>query len=109
MYSSEPPGNPDAPLLQSVLEPLLDDFQYWFSESKILLNSPKADCLNAEQRKSLINQIETALQEVATARILLLTTDGQAGVETSLVMSWHQQVLQCWQAAQQIRQTRQSS
>ncbi|MEO1181368.1 MAG: DUF2605 domain-containing protein [Cyanobacteria bacterium J06636_28] len=109
MYSSEPPNEADTPLVQSVLEPLLNDFQYWFSESKTLLTSPKADCLDAEQRQSLIDQVEATQQAVNTARTLLLATDGQAGVEPSLVMTWHQLVLRCWQAAQQIRQTSQAS
>ncbi|MGF1522483.1 MAG: DUF2605 domain-containing protein [Leptolyngbyaceae cyanobacterium] len=109
MYSPESPRQPDTPLVQSVLEPLLNDFQYWFSESKTLLTSPQADCLEAKQRQSLIGQIEVAQREVATARTLLLTTDGQAGVETSIVMNWHQLVLQCWQASKQIRQAGQTS
>ena len=104
MFSPERSDIPEQPLVQTLLEPLLNDFQHWFSESTTLLTSPGANCVAVEQRQELIEQIKTAQQEVATARTLLLTTDGQAGVETSIVMGWHQLVLQCWQVARQIRQ-----
>ncbi|MEM9005820.1 MAG: DUF2605 domain-containing protein [Cyanobacteria bacterium P01_F01_bin.86] len=105
MDSFESPNPPDKPLVQVLLEPLLNDFQNWFQEYKTLLTSSQAGCLAASQRHELVEQIEHAQQEVSTARTLLLTTDGQAGVETSMVMSWHQLVLQCWQTARQIRQS----
>ena len=95
---------PDQSLLQALLSPLLDDFQYWFDEASDLLDSPKADCLPLEQRHGLSEQIALAQQEVATARILLMATDGQVGVDTAMVGNWHQLVAQCWQLARQIRQ-----
>ncbi|MEO1093518.1 MAG: DUF2605 domain-containing protein [Cyanobacteria bacterium J06638_28] len=93
----------DQPLIKTILEPLLDDFQYWFSQSEELLTSEKATCMVAQEREGLLNRISTAQKEVATARTLLLATAGQAGVEASMVTHWHQLVGQCWQAAQYIR------
>lgn len=107
MFSSEPPPEPKQPLVQTLLEPLLNDFQHWFSESKTLLTSPKADTVETAMREDLLQQIDTAQQEVVTAKMLLMTTDGQAGVETSMVMGWHQLVMRCWQVARQIRQNSQ--
>lgn len=100
---------PDQPLIKTILEPLLDDFQYWFSQSEELLTSEKATCMVAQEREDLLNRISTAQKEVATARTLLLATAGQAGVEATMVANWHQLVGHCWQAARYIRRENASS
>lgn len=104
MFPVEHSGNSDQPLLQTILEPLLDDFQYWFDQSHRLLTSPKSSCLETEYRQTLLGQLDTAGKEIATARTLLAATNGQAGVETSMVMNWHGLVAQCWQASRRVRQ-----
>lgn len=104
MFPIENSSHSDQPLLQTILEPLLDDFQYWFDQSRTLLTSSKSDCLETEYRQALLNQLATADKEIITARTLLMATNGQAGVETSMVMGWHGLVAQCWQASQQVRQ-----
>ncbi|MBE7383060.1 MAG: DUF2605 domain-containing protein [Leptolyngbya sp. SIO1E4] len=109
MFSSEPSNTPDQPLVKALLEPLLDDFQYWFSEANTLLTSPKADCLATEQRHGLLEKIGVAQQEVATARTLLMATDGQAGVDTAMLRNWHQLVSICWQTAQKVRKHNRSA
>ncbi len=98
-------NQPEQPLAQAILEPLLDDFQYWFSESQQLLTSDRANCLVPEDRAQLLDRLTQAQQEVATARTLLLATAGQAGVETAVVGQWHQLVGRCWRAARSIRQS----
>lgn len=107
MFFPEPSDIPDQSLMKAILEPLLDDFQYWFSEAKALLASPKADCLVAEQRKTLMERIGTAQKEVSAARILFAATDGQAGVDMAMVMNWHQLVSQYWRVSSHIRQINQ--
>lgn len=104
MFSDESPQPADQPLLQTILEPLLDDFLYWFGETKSLLESPKADCLAAAERDALTEELSTAQQEVATAKTLMLATGGDAGVEVAVVGQWHQLVNKCWQTARRIRQ-----
>lgn len=103
MVSPERPNDSDQALVQTVLEPLLDDFQYWFHEASTLLTSPTADTLAPEQRYPLLEQVKAAQKEVAIARTLLLATGGQAGVDTAIVGSWHQLVSQCWQVARYLR------
>jgi len=95
---------PDKPIVQEILEPLLDDFQYWFGETKSLLNSPKADCLAAGDRQSLTQELNEAQQAVATARTLMLATEGRAGVDMAVVGQWHRLVSKCWQTSRYIRQ-----
>lgn len=107
MFSPESSHQPEQPLVQAVLEPLLDDFQYWFSETAALLESPKAACIDMSERQALADQITEAQREVATARTLMLATEGSAGVDVSLVGKWHQLVSRCWQTARKIRQQNQ--
>jgi len=102
-FSDSSPSS-DQPLIQAILEPLLDDFQFWFREAQTLLASPAAECLDHDQRTTILNEIEQAQQEVATARTLLLATDGKAGVDTTMVGQWHKLVSRCWGVARQVRQ-----
>ncbi|MEM6837170.1 MAG: DUF2605 domain-containing protein [Cyanobacteria bacterium P01_C01_bin.120] len=95
---------PEKPVVQAILEPLLDDFQYWFGETKQLLNSPKADCLAKRDRQDLVEELTEAEQSVGTAKTLMLATGGKAGVELSVVTQWHQLVAKCWQTSRYIRQ-----
>lgn len=97
-------NQPEPPILQAVLEPLLDDFQYWFSETQSLLASAKADCLADGDRQGLAQELDEAQQAVATARTLMLATDGNAGVELDVVSQWHRLVNKCWQTSRYIRQ-----
>lgn len=104
MIAPQQPDKPSGTMVQTVLEPLLDDFQYWFSEAEALLASPKAEALATGEKEALAAQLTAAQKEVATARTLLLATEGQAGVDTAVVMGWHQLVARCWQVARQLRQ-----
>lgn len=108
MFSRENFNQPQPSILQEVLEPLLDDFRYWFSETKDLLNSPKADCLPFDERQHLLDEINISQEQVTTAKTLLLATNGNAGVDTALVAQWHQLVNKCWQTSRRIREMNQN-
>lgn len=94
---------PESDLLKTVLEPLLDDFEYWFSRSRTLLENQKISFLEDEKQANLLERLVQAEHEVSTARSLLKITDGQAGVETSILMTWHQLVNECWQISLRSR------
>jgi hypothetical protein len=100
--SADSASNP--PLVQAILEPLLDDFQYWFQEAEHILTSAQGETLAIAERQTLLDQIRAAQQEVATARTLLLATEGNVGVEMEMIGQWHQLVGKCWQTARQVRQ-----
>lgn len=108
MFSQNSSDQSDQPLVQSILEPLLDDFQYWFRETQALLNSPKANCLDESERQELAEQLDNAKQEVSIARTLMLATGGNAGVDVSVVGQWHQLVNKCWKTSRYVRQHSQS-
>jgi Protein of unknown function (DUF2605) len=94
---------PEPDFLKNLLEPLLDDFQYWFDRSRSLLEVQDLKFLGEEQQADLLNRIKQAQQEVATAKMLLLATDGQVGVDTAIMMPWHQLVAECWKVGMKFR------
>lgn len=90
-------------LLKAVLEPLLEDFQYWFTRSCSLLERKKITFLTDKEQVDLLARLSHAQQEVGVAQMLLKATDGQAGIETSTLVPWHQLVAECWQISQRWR------
>ncbi|MBD2462658.1 DUF2605 domain-containing protein [Oscillatoria sp. FACHB-1407] len=99
---------PEPDLLKTLLEPLLDDFQHWFEQSRSLLESEDICFLGDEQQADLLARVKQAQQEVSTAQMLLKLTDGQVGVETAVLIPWHQLVTECWQVAVRLRLQRSS-
>ena len=97
------PNSPEPDLLKTLLKPLLEDFQYWFERSQSLLETQSIDFLGAEKQADLLARVREARQEVSTAQMLMNATDGQVGVETSVLMPWHQLVTECWQVSIRYR------
>lgn len=95
------PTDPD--LLKTLLAPLLEDFQYWFERSRILLETHTIKFLGEESQAGLLARVKQAQQEVSVAQTLLTATDGQVGVETAVLMPWHSLVTECWQVAVRFR------
>ena len=90
-------------LLKTLLEPLLEDFQYWFSRSRSLLETEDITFLSEEQQSDLLSRVKTAQQEVSTAQMMFQATNGQVGVETSTLVPWHRLVSECWQVGMRWR------
>jgi predicted flavoprotein YhiN len=90
-------------LLKTILEPLLEDFQYWFSRARVLLESEKISFLSDEEQAKLLKKVQESQQEVRAAQALFKATDGQAGIDTATLVPWHQLVAQCWQVAMRWR------
>lgn len=90
-------------LLKTVLEPLLDDFQYWFEKSRSLLESDKMPFLSAEEQAQLLARIIQSKKEVRTARVLFNAVEGAAGIDSKMLLPWHQLVAECWSVAQKWR------
>lgn len=100
-YPNPTPSEPD--LLKELLEPLLDDFQYWFGRSRTLLESNTISFLDAEQQADLLRRVKYAQQEVRTAQMMMQLTDCQVGLDTALLMPWHRLVTECWQVGMRFR------
>ncbi|MGG6266491.1 DUF2605 domain-containing protein [Leptolyngbya sp. AN03gr2] len=99
---------PEPDLVKTVLEPLLDDFQYWFSRSRTLLESETIPFLTSEEHIDLLDRVIQTQQEVTTVQSLLRITDGQAGVDTSVLVNWHHLVSECWQVSMKLRSRKSS-
>lgn len=91
-------------LLKTVLEPLLEDFQYWFARSRSLLESEQIPFFSAEEQARLLARIESSQKEVSTAQMLFKATDGEAGIDSKILLPWHQLVAECWSVAQKWRE-----
>lgn len=102
MHQSQPS---EQELLKSVLQPLLEDFQYWFSRSRCLLETEDITFLSEEQQSDLLARVQHAQQEVSTAQMLFNATEGQVGIETSTLVPWHRLVSECWQVGRRWRST----
>jgi hypothetical protein len=94
-------------LLKAILEPLLEDFQYWFSRSRTRLESEQVIVLSPAEQADLLQRVKTAQEEVSATQSLFQATDGNVGVEMSTIGHWHKLVTECWQVAMQNRQQQQ--
>lgn len=102
-FKMQPSQPTEKELLKNILEPLLDDFQYWFSRSRSLLESERISFLSIEEQDQLLNRIKESEQQVKTASMLFKVTDGQAGIDTQVLLPWHQLVAECWNIARKWR------
>ncbi|MEM9539344.1 MAG: DUF2605 domain-containing protein [Cyanobacteria bacterium P01_E01_bin.42] len=100
------PPPPEGEILKAVLEPLLEDFLYWFSRSRSLLKSESLDWLSESDRLALLERVQTAEKEVRTARLLFQATEGKAGIDPATLIPWHRLVVECWQVSAKRRQQR---
>lgn len=94
---------PEPELLKALLQPLLEDFHYWFERAKALLGTHRIDFLGEEEQSNLLRRVEQAQQEVQTAQLLLKMTDGRVGVDTAILLPWHKLVTECWQVGMRFR------
>jgi hypothetical protein len=94
-------------LLKTVLEPLLEDFQYWFGRSRTLLESEQMSFFTTQEQAELLARIVHSQQEVQTAQMLFRATDGLAGIDSKILLPWHQLVAECWDVARQLRENKQ--
>lgn len=88
-------------IVPKLLEPLLDDFLYWFGQSIRRLKAGPLEFMTAEEQAQLLQSIQTAMQEVQSAKALLQATG--VGVAPETLNTWHQWVVQGWRIAQQQR------
>jgi hypothetical protein len=90
-------------LLKTVLEPLLEDFQDWFSRSRSLLESENLSFFSTEEQTELLDRIKQTQQEVSAAMMLFRATNGEAGIPSSMLVPWHRLVAECWEVARRWR------
>jgi hypothetical protein len=94
---------PEAELLKSLLEPLLEDFKYWFERSATLLETEEIHFLSGEDQSDLLARVKQAQREVAAAKALFQATGGQVAIEIAALMPWHRLLAECWQVSARFR------
>lgn len=102
-FSMSQPSPAEQKLLKSVLEPLLKDFEYWFSLSCDLLESERISFLSEEAQADLLERVKHNQQQVATAQLLFQATDGKTGIDMAVIAPWHHLASDCWQIAHRWR------
>jgi hypothetical protein len=103
-YFMVDPSPSDTDLLKSILQPLFEDFQYWFGRSRHLLETQRLSFMEPQQQADLLDRVKQAQQEVSSAQMLFQATNGTAGVQMDVLMPWHQLLTECWQVAMRFRQ-----
>ncbi|MBD2341342.1 DUF2605 domain-containing protein [Calothrix sp. FACHB-156] len=87
---------PGAEVLKALLEPLLEDFQYWFARSRKFLETEQISFMSEQDKSDLLLRIQQAQDELNTAKMMFSATDGQVGIEMATIKPWHELVTECW-------------
>ncbi|XTZ11925.1 MAG: DUF2605 domain-containing protein, partial [cyanobacterium endosymbiont of Rhopalodia inflata] len=93
----------ESELLTTILEILLEDFQYWFFRAQTLLESERITLLSPEEQDELLARVNKSKQEVITAQILFKATDQKTRIDTAILVLWHKLVAECWQISMRWR------
>lgn len=93
-------------ILKTVLEPLLEDFQYWFSSTRTLLESERLPFYSEQEQAELLQKIKHGQQQVTAAQMLFKATAGKAGIDFKMLIPLHQLVAECWDVSRKWRQSK---
>jgi len=97
---------PTAELLKTVLEPLLEDFDYWFGEALKLLQNEKIEFMSDQEQCDLLLRVQQAQAELSTFKMLFIATDAKVGIDMATLTPWHKLVTECWSVGIRFRQLR---
>lgn len=99
---------PGTELLKTVLEPLLEDFQYWFTRSREFLETERLSFMSEQEQSDLLLRVKQAQDELNTAKMLFTATDEQVGIDMATVRTWHLLVAECWKVSMRFHQEREA-
>ena len=83
-------------ILESLLESLLTDFEYWFTRGYELIEQSSDEVMNFEERQDLSGRLEEGLQAVKAARALTHAADKPVAVSMKAMAPWHGLVIEVW-------------
>lgn len=81
--------------MQQVLEPLLEDFIYWFDRSISMIENERLSFMTEAEQAELLSRVKEKLREVQSANLLFKATDKQVGVDVKAMVPWHQLLMEC--------------
>jgi hypothetical protein len=91
-------------VLRDLLEPLLEDFRYWFQRAHDLLSRERLAFMTEVEQTHLLERVTQAQKEVATASLLFQATGHKVGVDVAALMPWHQLLMECQAVGMRYRQ-----
>lgn len=71
---------PGTELLKTVLEPLLEDFQHWFTRSRHLLETEQLSFMSDQEQSDLLLRVKQAQEELSTPKCYLLLPINKSGL-----------------------------
>ena len=83
-------------ILDSLLESLLTDFEYWFTRGYELIEQSSDEVMNFEERQDLSGRLEEGLQAVKAARALTRAAGKPVAVSMKAMAPWHGLVTEVW-------------
>ena len=83
-------------ILESLLESLLTDFEYWFTRGYELIEQSSDEVMNFEERQDLSGRLEEGLQAVKAARALTRAAGKPVAVSMKAMAPWHGLVTEVW-------------
>lgn len=99
---SQPTGA--GPLLNQVLDSLLDDFQHWFERGlDLVAHCPEAVMPPAEQQH-LRDSLTCSLQELRAARALRGAMNEAVALDMQAMAPWHRLVMKVWGLSAALRE-----
>ncbi len=98
-----------AAILEGILEPLLEDFRYWFERSLQLLEGERLEFMTASEQSDLVRRVREALSDVNASVSLFQATGKQVGVDVRAMMPWHNLLMECQSVGMRYRQRQQKT
>ena len=83
-------------ILESLLESLLRDFEYWFTRGYDLIEQSSDEILTLDERQDLSGRLEEGLQAVKAARALTRAAGQPVAVSMKAMAPWHGLVTEVW-------------
>ena len=99
---SQPAGA--GPLLNQVLDSLLDDFQHWFERGLDLVAHCPESVMPLAEQQQLRDTLTSSLQELRAARALRGAMSETLALDMQAMAPWHRRVMQVWGLSAALRE-----
>ncbi len=96
-------------LLAELLEPLLEDFGYWFGKSADLLQNHRLEFISEQEQAQILARVRVAQREVETAKTLFALSGKKVGIDAQAMLPWHNLLMECQALGMRYRQSQRQS
>jgi hypothetical protein len=95
--------DPNGPLLEELLVPLLADYAESFERGLLLLEHCPASVMDADDQDQLRQRLEEARNALAAARALRAAAPKPMGLAMETITPWHRLVVEVWTLSARLR------